>query len=168
MRGARCTRTVAMAVACGAVVLSGCRDQGPESGSLVPVYTLVTIQGATLPHELTDPRSHGDAAIVRGGRIEIHASAVEPGSPEWARAGSLTMHTLAQVVRLRSSGGRDVVAEGEAAVTYTFERDGARLAVFRDGDGNGRTEAPFWLEIRGQSLVMQSEQEALSGWHFAR
>lgn len=162
------SQVLAPAVICGAMLLSGCGDQGTEPAALPVEYALVTIRGASLPLEIRDPRASDDLAIVRRGWIEVHpAHTVSRPGASWPRSGRLTVHTMSQVVRLGPDGVRDVVADGQSAVSYSFERDGARLVVFR-ADGDLQAEAPFWLEIRGPLLVMQSEHEALSGWHFVR
>lgn len=134
------------------VALAGCRDLGPEPQPVARIYSLATIAGEPLPRMLRDPGSEGDFVTVRSGRVVLGA-------------GSLEFHTTARIARRDGSGAESVVAEGESSQGYYFDRTDGRILPYRL-EGGVRTEAPFFFEIQGASLVMHSSQDALRYWRF--
>ncbi len=155
---------LAAALAGAAITLTGCRDQGPN-GEIVPeLYVLESIDGQPLPLKLSDPGPEGAFVTIHGGRIrlvlgESHGPEVEPPR--------LRLETVAEIVRRDADGDERVIAEGESTETYFFERTENAIIPYRIERGD-RVDAPFFLEVHGDFLVMHSEEDALRNWRFAR
>ena len=74
---------------------------------------------------------------------------------------------LLSIVRRDADGDERVIAEGESTETYFFERTENAIIPYRIERGD-RVDAPFFLEVHGNFLVMHSEEDALRNWRFAR
>ena len=160
----RIARGLAAALAGAAITLTGCRDQGPEAAAVPELYVLESIAGQPLPLQLADPGSEGAFVTIHGGRIKLTMEA-EDGESSSPRQ-RLRLETTAEIVR-REGQSEKVVASGESSETYLYERDEQVIIPYRIEDGN-RVDAPFFLEVHGQALVMHSDQEALRNWRFIR
>lgn len=159
----RIRRGIAAALAGTAFILAGCRDQGPEAGAVPELYVLESIAGQPLPLRLSDPGSDGAFVTIHGGRIKL---TFESEDGETSSRPRLRLETTAEIVR-REGRTEKVVAHGESSETYFYERDEDAIIPYRIENGD-RVDAPFFLEIQGQALVMHSDQEALRNWRFIR
>lgn len=159
----RIRRGIAAALAGAAFIVTSCRDQGPEPLTDPDTYVLESIAGQPLPLQLSDPGSAGAFVTIHDGRIRFG-----PDSIDGVPTSQPRMHfvTTAEIIR-RDSDGEKIVAEGESSATYLFDREELAIFPYRVEEGK-RVDAPFWLEVSGDALVMHSDEDALRNWRFIR
>src|SRR5688500_3269793 len=92
---------LAAALAGAAIILTGCRDPGPDGTTVRGLYGLESIDGQPLPLRLSGPGPEGAFVTIHGGRIRLVL-----GEDEGPEAGPprLRLETVAEIVRLDADG----------------------------------------------------------------